>query len=183
MTFTIRRAELADAGPLAGFAARTFAETYAAANDPPDMAEHLSTKYGEAIQAGEIQDPAMTYLLAESERGLAGYALLRFEHGPEGTILERPVELVRFYIAREWHGRGLAQSLMAACIEEARQRGGRALWLAVWRENARAIAFYRKSGFDISGMTRFRLGSQVQDDHLMIRPLATGRPAEPAGTG
>ena len=45
MTPTIRTAQLADAADLATFAARTFFETYAAANDPADMAAHLASKY------------------------------------------------------------------------------------------------------------------------------------------
>ena len=179
MTLSIRRAQAADAGPLARFAARTFFETYADANDPADMADHLSAKYSEAIQDAEIRNPMATYLLAELEGELAGYAYLLFEHGPQGVALDRPVELVRFYVAREWHGRGVAQALMAACIAEARRRSGSTLWLAVWQENARAISFYRKAGFDLAGTVRFKLGSQLQDDHLMTLALGLVEAGEP----
>jgi ribosomal protein S18 acetylase RimI-like enzyme len=179
MSLSIRRAEPTDAAQLASFSARTFAETYAHANDPADMAQHLSTKYGPAIQEAEIRNPMAAYLLVELDGQLAGYAFLRFEHSPQGVALEHPVELVRFYVAREWHGRGIAQQLMAACAAEARRGGGRVLWLTVWQENARAIAFYRKSGFEIAGTAQFKLGSQLQDDHMMTLELgsvATGKP-------
>lgn len=179
MTPIIRRAEPIDAARLAAFAARTFSETYAAYNDPADMAQHLGAKYGEAIQAAEIRDPAATYILAEVEGELAGFAFLHFEHGPDGVALERPVELVRFYVAREWHGRGVAQTLMTACVREARQGGAGTLWLSVWQENDRAISFYRKSGFSLVGTVRFKLGSQLQDDHMMtlaLEPVESRRP-------
>jgi ribosomal protein S18 acetylase RimI-like enzyme len=65
----------------------------------------------------------------------------------------------------------VAQLLMAECVAEARRRGGRTLWLGVWQENPRAIAFYRKAGFGVVGTTAFRLGSQVQDDHVMALEL------------
>jgi len=182
VTLSIRRAQPADAGDLARFGARTFFETYADANDPADMAQHLSAKYSEAIQGREIRNPLATYLLAELDGALAGYAYLLFEHAPENVTLDRPVELVRFYVAREWHGRGVAQALMEACVVEARRRSGRTLWLAVWQENARAIAFYRKAGFDHTGTVHFKLGSQLQDDHLMtlaLDPVGSSNPVAP----
>ena len=179
MSLSIRRAQPADAGNLARFAARTFFETYADANDPADMADHLSAKYGETIQDAEIRNPLASYLLAEVEGGLAGYAYLLFEHAPEGVALDRPVELARFYVAREWHGRGVAQALMTACVNEACRGGGNTLWLAVWQENARAISFYRKAGFELAGTVRFKLGAQLQDDHLMMLALGPVESVQP----
>lgn len=167
----IRRATLGDAAPLAELATTTFAETYAAYNDSADMASHLAARYSEAKQAQELADPAATYLVAEWEGHLVAYAYLIAGRGPGGIPLDRPVELVRFYVASAWHGRGLAQRLMTDCVAEARRRDARTLWLGVWQRNARAIAFYRKAGFLIVGTTTFRLGSQVQDDHVMALEL------------
>ena len=171
MTPGIRRATADDAGPLAELAARTFAETYAAFNDPADMAAHLTARYSEAKQAQELADPVATYIVAEWAGRLIGYAYLVADQAPPGVRLDGPVELVRFYVEGEWHGRGVAQLLMAECVAEARRRGGRTLWLGVWQENPRAIAFYRKAGFGVVGRTAFRLGSQVQDDHVMALEL------------
>lgn len=168
---SIRRAARTDAARLAELAARTFADTYGAYNDPADMAAHITGKYGEAKQAEELADPAATYLLAEQDGRLLAYAYVVAGRSPGGIELEAPVELMRFYVLREWHGRGLAQRLMDACIAEARHRGGRMLWLSVWRENPRAIAFYRKAGFRLAGATSFRLGSQIQDDDVMTMDL------------
>ncbi len=172
---SIRRAGRTDAARLAELAARTFAETYAAYNDPDDMAAHLAAKYGEARQAEELADPAATYLLAELDGRLVGFAYVIADRSPRGIPMDAPVELVRFYVVSDWHGRGVAQHLMDACVAEARRRGGRTLWLAVWQENPRAIAFYRKAGFRLAGTTTFHLGSQVQDDDVMAMTL------EPAG--
>jgi ribosomal protein S18 acetylase RimI-like enzyme len=175
VTPTIRPARRADAAALAAFSARTFFDTYAGANDPADMAAHLAAKYSEATQAAEIENPVLVYLLAELDNLLVGFALLHLNHGPDNTELSGPVEVVRFYVAKEWHGHGVAQALMSACVEVASRRGGCTLWLAVWQENARAIAFYRKAGFTVAGRVTFRLGSQLQNDHMMTLAL------EPAG--
>ena len=179
MRLTIRQARPGDAAALAAFSARTFFDTYAEANDPADMAVHLAAKYGEAIQAAEIDNPALLYLLAELDGTLVGFALLHRDHPPEQADLPQPVELVRFYVGKEWHGHGVAQALMAACVEHAARLGCRTLWLAVWQSNARAIAFYRKAGFAIVGTVTFRLGSQLQNDHMMTLALEPAGPAEP----
>jgi len=168
---SIRRAAPADAARLAELAARTFAETYAPHNDPEDMAAHITARYSEAKQAEELADPAASYLLAELDGRLVGYAYVAAGRAPGAIPLDPPVGVGRFYVASDWHGLGVAQRLMAECVAEARRRGGRTLWLGVWQENPRAIAFYRKAGFQIVGTTSFRLGSQVQDDHVMALAL------------
>ena len=47
------------------------------------------------------------------------------------------------------------------------------LWLGVWERNARGIAFYRKAGFVDVGAQEFVLGTGVQNDRVMLRPVAT----------
>lgn len=171
MTFTIRRATAADASRLAELAARTFSDTYAAHNDPADMAAHIAARYGEGKQAEELADPASTYIVVELADQLIGYAYLVSGQAPGGVTLDAPVEVVRFYVASQWHGHGVAQHLMEACVGVARQQGGRTLCLGVWQENPRAIAFYRKAGFTVVGETAFHLGSQRQVDHVMAMSL------------
>jgi diamine N-acetyltransferase len=61
--------------------------------------------------------------------------------------------------------------LMSACIAETRSRGADALWLLVYQNNARAIAFYEKSGFQRAGSQPFKLGRRVDDDWVMIRSV------------
>ncbi len=84
-----------------------------------------------------------------------------------------PVELARFYVDRPWHGRGLAQRLMAAVVDAAIQLGGQTLWLGVWEQNPRAIAFYAKSGFLDAGSTDFFVGPDRQTDRVLV--TAVGR--------
>ena len=45
------------------------------------------------------------------------------------------------------------------------------LWLGVWQENPRAIAFYQRSGFNIVAEQTFMLGSDRQMDFVMARSI------------
>ncbi|MEQ1692392.1 MAG: GNAT family N-acetyltransferase, partial [Gemmatimonas sp.] len=58
-----------------------------------------------------------------------------------------------------------------ACIETAQSRGARTLWLGVWEQNPRAIRFYEKCGFVDVGSAVFHMGTEVQHDRVMARPI------------
>lgn len=176
MRTTIRHGVAADAATLAEFAARTFADTFAADNRPEDLALHLARSYGPAQQGAELVDPAVTTLLAEVGDELVGYAQLRAGRAPGCVAGDAPLELWRFYVARAWHGQGLARALMTQVDEAARQRGAGTLWLGVWERNERAKAFYRKAGFIDVGSHTFLLGRDPQTDRIMACPVALGTP-------
>jgi len=50
-------------------------------------------------------------------------------------------------VARAWRGRGVGSALLAAAIDDARERGLHKLSLSVFVHNAAGIALYRKYGF------------------------------------
>ena len=168
---TIRRGTLEDAAVLSDLGARTFSETFAADNTPEDLAAYMATSFNVAQQTAELEDPASTFLIAEVDGHAAGYARLHAGEPAKGVEGANPVELVRLYVSRDWLGRGLGEQLMRACIDEARQAGHETIWLGVWERNARAQAFYRKWNFRTVGEHIFPLGSDLQRDIVMERPL------------
>jgi diamine N-acetyltransferase len=171
MRLNYRRAEPADAGALAAFAARAFTETYRAYNTPEDMRNYLASAYGVGQQTRELTDPAMITVLAESEGGLLGYVQLRKKGAPPCVTHDAPVEIYRFYVDASAHGTGVAQKLMDGAVSAAGELGGTHLWLGVWERNSRAIAFYRKSGFTDVGTQVFELGGDKQTDRVLVKPL------------
>jgi ribosomal protein S18 acetylase RimI-like enzyme len=60
---------------------------------------------------------------------------------------------------------------MTEVLRHATIQGAHTLWLGVWEHNARAIAFYRKYGFQRIGEHVFPVGSDPQIDWLFARPL------------
>ena len=172
MSVVVRLAGPADAAWLAALAERTFRETYTEFNTPENMEAYVAEHFGLDRQAAELRDPAMVTLVVEADRQAAGYAQLARGPAPSSVAGPAPMELVRFYVDRPWHGRGLAQTLMAATVDTARLAGARTLWLGVWERNGRAIAFYRKCGFEDVGTHTFVLGTDHQRDRVLVRQLA-----------
>jgi ribosomal protein S18 acetylase RimI-like enzyme len=176
MTLLIRPGTITDAAVLAEFAATTFREAFGADNRPEDLALHLARSYGPRQQGAELADPAISTLLAEDADRLAGYAQVRPGVPPPCVAADGSLELWRFYVGQPWHGRGVAQALMARVVAVARARGARTLWLGVWERNPRAQAFYRKVGFEWVGGQTFLVGTDAQTDHIMAVPLVTAKP-------
>src|SRR5687768_9683043 len=124
----IRPAQLADAARLSQLAASTFRETFERDNDPADLARYLADAFSPARQAAEIADPTGIVLLAhhhsESDAPeLIGYAHMVSGSPPDAIQGPDPLELKRLYVARSWHGQGVAQHLMDAVIAAASARG------------------------------------------------------------
>jgi ribosomal protein S18 acetylase RimI-like enzyme len=171
----IRRAVPSDAERLADLAARTFHDTFAADNDPGAMAAHMANSYSLAIQLAEINDPAVHVLLVESdgEAKPIAYTQLRFrhpnKHAPACVTGPNPCEIWRFYVDRQWIGRGVAQRMMSAALNYAKSLGAQTIWLGVWEKNPRAIAFYQKCGFTLVGEHEFLFANERQTDLVMAR--------------
>ncbi len=170
-SLVIRRAAPADAATLSEVARRTFNETFADANTPADMAQHNLRTYSAEIQRAEIASPSIVTLIAEENGRAIAYAQLRSESVPASISTRPTIELWRFYVDKPAMGRGVAQRLMDRVLADAREGGAKSIWLGVWERNARALAFYRKSGYVEVGSHVFRLGSDAQTDFILEHML------------
>ena len=160
---------MADAPVVADLARRTFHDTFAATNDQADMALHLAQAYGVEQQTRELNDPRITTLLVENGGTAIAYAQVRNDHVPDCVTDPGAIELWRFYVDREWHGRGVAGPLMERVTAVSRERGAQTLWLGVWERNDRARAFYAKCGFVDVGKHIFLFGTDPQTDLVLVR--------------
>ncbi len=168
----IRRARRDDATQLSIIAEKTFRDTFAGANAPEDMDLHCRTSYSVAIQAREIADPERVTLLCEDGGRLVGFAQLRWGKAPICVVADAAGEIQRLYVTSEFHGKGIAHDLMNACMDEMTGHRSDVVWLGVWERNPKAIAFYKKFGFHEVGAHVFPLGSDLQRDVVMARPVA-----------
>lgn len=177
MGHAIRRATADDAGALAALAAVTFPLACPPLTSPEDIAAHLAGTLSEVHFSRYLTDPDTTILVLDSDGTLNGYSLL-VNRPPAAdpdvaaalTLLPS-VELSKCYVHPEHHGLGAAAELMQASLRAAAEAGGAGVWLGVNSQNARAVRFYEKSGFRKVGTKTFRLGTAVEHDFVMERPL------------
>jgi len=167
----IRQAVPADAERLSAFAAEVFRDTYRATARPEDLESYIAAHFRADIQAVEIADPDERALVAALRHDLVGYAQLRLGIGPPclqdaSDVSAGALEIRRFYVAPRWRGQGIAQRLMAACLDG--RLSTLPVWLGVFQHNARAIAFYTKCGFRVAGETVFYMGPTPEKDYVMV---------------
>lgn len=164
---SFRYASLQDASLLADLGAKTFIQTYSESNPFENIDAYVKEFFSHEIQKNEISDSSNLFLLAEYEGRIFGYAQISSGNRTPEITSKNPVELVRIYLLPEFIGKGLGSRLMQACLQEARVKGHDTIWLGVWEQNERAIAFYEKWGFKKIGTQQFTLGADIQTDWIM----------------
>jgi len=157
---------------LSELGAKTFYDTFAKDNTPEDMALYLKNSFSQEIQFAELSAPENIFLIIEAENTPVGFVQLIMDSREELIKGTKPLEVRRIYAAREFIGKGVGKELMSASIEEAKHRGCDCVWLGVWEKNPRAIAFYKKWGFQEVGTHVFTVGNDPQTDLIMELMLA-----------
>lgn len=172
----VRVAITTDAEVIARIAAATFPLACAPKLPASDVEAFIAQNLTEECFGDYLADPARMLLLASADGKPAGYSMLIFEQPHDdvrATITTEPtVELGKFFVLAEHHGRGLAGALMAATLEAAPSRGARGIWLGVSRDNARANRFYEKHSFLLRGTKSFTVGTRLfENDFVRERIL------------
>src|SRR5262249_19762147 len=156
---------------LAALGARLFVDAFGPANDADDIRLFLAKTYSPDLQLAELKDPNRVAWIAEADGVPVGYALERRDSRSPHVSARQPAEVQRIYADRAWHGLGVGAALLEACIAQSRAWGCDVLWLGVWEENPRGIAFYEKWGFRRVGEHSFLVGTDSQRDHVMALGL------------
>jgi len=168
---TLRTATLQDAGLIAALGARTFRETFERICSVKDMAAFLARTYSEALQLEELINPLRPARILLVDGVPSGFLQLRLGHREPGVTGTRPVELQRIYVIRACHGHGCGAALMQEALDLAQGWEADELWLGVWENNAKALAFYARWGFREVGEHIFKIGDQVDRDLILAKAL------------
>lgn len=73
--------------------------------------------------------------------------------------LEDTGEIMAVYILKDYQGLGIGKRLMDACYKELSNFSKLSLW--VLRSNNKAVAFYKKQGFNADGKSKLLHGKEV----------------------
>jgi len=165
----IRIGKVKDAEALSRFAAEVFRKSFGGQTARADLDLYIAQYFTPERQHAELADTAMITLLALRNKTLVGYSQVRVASQPERPLDGQPAEIKRFYVAPEEQGRGVAQLLLQETMARIASTKCNRVWLSVWKQNPRAIAFYHKSGFAVMGEQNFQVGTDVQRDFVMER--------------
>lgn len=167
----IKEATAADAGLIADLSRQTFYDSFAADNTKADMDKFLNETFTREKLIDEVGAPGNTFLLAYDGDVAVAYVRLRDATDGKLLIYGTAIEIARIYALQTSIGKGVGSALMQRCIDIARQRNAKVIWLGVWEKNYKAISFYTKWGFEQFGNHVFMLGDDAQTDLLMKKVL------------
>lgn len=161
-----RDATPADGAELDAMARAIWIETFAHGSSAEDAEAYLATAYGpDGALLRHLADPAYRFRAALADDAIVGYAKLNAPWLPDAE--RGAMQLSQLYVARTYHGTGIAAALMDWAEATARGDGAGALLLTVWEENHRARRFYAKRGFVHVGDYAFSVGQQIDTDNIM----------------
>lgn len=167
---TLRPALPEDAAALALIGAASFLDGFAETIPGPALIEHCRSQHSEAAYAGYLArtgDGTAAWIAQVDATGApVGYALVTTPDLPVETRAGE-LELKRIYVLSRFFGGGAGQALMDRALAHARSRRAPRLLLGTWEGNHRAMAFYRRNGFETIGTRRFNVGVEVFDDIVM----------------
>jgi ribosomal protein S18 acetylase RimI-like enzyme len=166
----------ADLAELASVAARTFPLACPPSTSPENVAAFIEENLSENRLREYLTDARRVVLTARAEERMVGYVMLIRGVPDDGDIaravpLRPAVELSKMYVLHDSHGTGASAALMSAALTRAAELDAKCVWLGVNQNNQRAQRFYTKHGFSVNGTKTFRVGTDVENDYVMVRPL------------
>jgi ribosomal protein S18 acetylase RimI-like enzyme len=154
-----------DADELAAVAARTFPLACPPSLARENIASFIDANLSAARFTEYLADPQCAVLTAQRDGRIVGYAMLI------RGVDDDSAELSKMYLLPDFHGTGVATTLMDHTLAIAAEWGVRCVWLGVNQKNQRAQRFYTKNGFEISGTRTFQVGAGREHDFVMIREV------------
>lgn len=124
--------------------------------------------WSRAALAEELDGPGRTYLAAELDGTLVGYAGLRFD-GDDADVMTLGTTTAH-------QGRGIGRALLHALLAQARDLGAARVFLDVRVGNDPAVHLYSSEGFEQIGRRRGYYQPEGADAWTMRLDLRAARP-------
>ena len=176
MTPAVTTATAADLPELAAVAAQTFPLACPPSVSQENVAAFIDDNLTQAHFARYLNDPGRLVLVARQDGRMIGYAMLirgvpEDDDVQKAVTLRPAVEISKMYVLPDSHGAGGSAALMTDALDHAPHLDAKCVWLGVNQKNERAQRFYAKHGFTVNGTKTFRLGTRIENDYVMVRPV------------
>ena len=156
---------------LVELAKNTFCETYAQFNDQNNFEKYISNAFSFQEIEKQFKNPNSQFYFVTVSNEIAGYFKINYGSAQSDSVHPNGVEIEKIYVVEKYKRHGLGQAMVEKTKSICDQLEKPYLWLGVWKENIKAIQFYKKMGFEKVGTHIFQLGSESQIDYVMALDL------------
>jgi diamine N-acetyltransferase len=146
---SFERADKSRAHLLSELAGLTFIESHGHSAKPEDIDNFIAQKYNPDTFTAELINTKNNYYLAYYQNRLAGFSNIIYNFPYADSKMEDIAKLERIYILKEFYDLKLGHHLFEFNRDLAITNNQKGMWLFVWKENERAIKFYKKNGFEV----------------------------------
>jgi ribosomal protein S18 acetylase RimI-like enzyme len=135
------------------------------------MDDYLHSNFSVAQLENELTNPESYFYLVGNTDCWFGYIKLNSGSAQTEDRPDTHLEIQRFYLQSDYHGKGIAQQMMHFCESFARQKQANRLWLGVAEDNIPALKFYLKEGFQKTGSHPFDFAGKLEYDWCVEKEL------------
>jgi ribosomal protein S18 acetylase RimI-like enzyme len=147
---------------------QAFWESHGHSASQEDIDSFIAKTYNKEAINKEFGNPKVHYLLIQCQDKIAGFSKIEWSISNQNINDLNITKLDRLYLLKEYYGKDLGAKLLHATIEISKQNHQDGIWLAVWKENPKAIRFYTKTGFKIVGEFNFKISeAHSNPNHIM----------------
>lgn len=164
MPLIVREPKLADAAEIAELHVSTWREAYSHLLPEGYFDDdHVRGRHRMWTRMLESPRDEWRIRVAVADGEIIGFACAGPSFGPEGETFPRDRQLYMIYVAAARHGTGASQALLDATLADEPAM----LWVA--KDNPRAVAFYRRNGFEFDGAEQTDPAAPSIVDARMLR--------------
>jgi len=135
----------------------SFIESHGTSAVPEEINKYVTEKYNPDVLKQELTGPKNIYYILYHDKQPAGFSKIIFNVPHPDIPQQNVTKLERIYLLKEFYGLKLGNELFNFNLELSKNKDQAGMWLYVWEENYRAIAFYEKLGFKVLGSGDFKL--------------------------
>ena len=154
---SFERANKSRAHLLSEIAGLTFIESHGRSANAVDINNFIAQKYSPEIFTVELINTKNNYYLVYYQNRLAGFSNIIYNFPYAESKMADVAKLERIYILKEFYDLKLGYHLFEFNRNLARTNNQKGIWLFVWKENERAIKFYKKNGFEVIGNFDYKI--------------------------
>jgi ribosomal protein S18 acetylase RimI-like enzyme len=166
---SIVKASKKDFQLLSEIATLTFLESHGRSARREDINIYVTEKYSENVFKEELSDAKNIYHIIYYDNNPAGYSKIIFDTSYGDSKIKNITKLERLYLLKEFYNLKLGSALFQFNIDLSKRSHQMGMWLYVWKENQRAVNFYKKNGFVIIGSYDFKISkTHSNPNHQML---------------
>jgi len=154
---------------LSEIAKLTFLESHGHSANPEDINIYVTENYNHDAFREELSDEKNIYYIIYHDNRIAGYSKIIFDSPYSNSQIKNIAKLERFYLLKEFYDLKLGLKLFQFNTELSKANNQLGIWLCVWKENKRAVNFYKRVGFAVIGSHDFKISeTHSNPNHQMF---------------